>query len=208
MKNNTMKKFISKNSNYRLILKHGIPPEPITGRLAVPSVWVKFQNGIAVVNDDELVELMRRHPAFNVDFIMEEEGVADPYKSTRRDSEPVHDRVNIEYGHVGKNENPKSPFVLPQDKQIELQNYIKEEAKKMALQMAPTLAKEILNNLAKSSVEKAKDTQPIEENATVSKELESDKEEEKVIKGKPGRPRKDAKEDIDEDDSLAEKEIE
>ena len=202
-----MKKFISKNSNYRLILKHGIPPEPITGRLAVPSVWVKFQNGVAVVNDDELVELMLRHPAFNVDFIAEEEGAVDPYKSTRRDSEPVHDRVNIEYGHVGKNENPKSPFVLPQDKQIELQNYIKEEAKKMALQMAPTLAKEILNNLAKSS-EETKDKQPIEENATASKELESDKEEEKVIKGKPGRPRKDAKEDIDEDDSLAEKEIE
>ena len=163
-----MKKFISKNSNYRIILKHGVPAEPMTGRSAVPAVWVKFQNGIAVVNDNALCDLMLQHPGFGRDFILSEDNGSDPYAKTRSDIEPEHNITNIEYGHVGVNLNPKPRFVLPKDKQIELENYIAEEAKKLATKMAPTLAKELLKNLAEATKGKttAKKTETKESDKT------------------------------------------
>jgi len=97
-------KFISKNSNLRVILSPSIQAEPLAGRAAIRGLFVKFEDGVANVVDDQIIDMMLKHPAYNVDFICAEEGAKDPY--LRRSVEPEHNVVNIEYGHVGKNVNP------------------------------------------------------------------------------------------------------
>jgi hypothetical protein len=136
-------KFVSKSGNYRLILDRGIPAEPITGRNAVPGLSVKFEDGIAMVTDDSIIKRMLDHPSFNRDFIRVEDNDNDPFSARRRAIEPEHDVTNIEYGHVGKNMNPRPPMVLtPEAKKI-----LTDMAMDMAKKMAPTLAFELLKTM-------------------------------------------------------------
>lgn len=100
-------KFVSKQSNLRVVLKPGIPREPLSGRSAVAGVYVKFEDGIAVVNSNEIADMLRNHPSFGRDFIVLEENDIDPYKNSRKSTEPEHNVMEVEYGHVGKNLNPK-----------------------------------------------------------------------------------------------------
>ena len=146
-----MKKFISKNANLRVVLKHGIPAEPLTGRQAVPGLYVKFENGIVNIDDEDTVKLMIGHSAFNQDFILVEEGQIDPYLIQRREKEPEHNLTEIEYGHVGKTATPKSPVKLTSEQE----RLLKEMAIKIANQIAPEIAKKMLRD---ALVEKASET--------------------------------------------------
>ena len=87
-------KFISKNSNLRVVLKPGIPGERLTGRAPESGIYVKFEDGIAEVRDEALVKMMLEHPGFNTDYITSDEGI-DPYKNSRKSLEPDHAIVNI-----------------------------------------------------------------------------------------------------------------
>ncbi len=138
-------KFISRQSNYRIVLKHGQPAEPMTGRNAVPGMYVKFENGVANVENEELCQMMMKHSAFKKDFIVAEEGAGNSWDASRREIEPEHNITNIEYGHVGKALNPKAKIPLNR----EGQKALKEMAIEMAKKMAPELAKELLKTMIK-----------------------------------------------------------
>jgi len=147
-------KFISKNSNLRVILSPSIQAEPLAGRAAIRGLFVKFEDGVANVIDNEIIDMMLKHPAFNVDYICAEEGTRDPF--TRRSVEPEHNVVNIEYGHVGKNVNPATAMtgLTP-----ELKKVLSDMARGMAQQMteaalaelAPKLTAQIIEGMKKEA---------------------------------------------------------
>lgn len=132
-------KFISKNANLRVVVEHGMPAEPITGRQAKPGVYVKFQNGVVNIEDKELVRKLLNHPAFNVDFILVEEDQSDPFSNTRKNIEPAHQLVEMKYGAPGKVDGDKTK--------------IKFSAEQMEVvkALASELAKGMLKNIAKDS---------------------------------------------------------
>lgn len=135
-------KFISKNNNLRIVLAHGMAAEPLTGRVAVPGKYVKFEGGVAVINDEETIQMMLHHPAFNLDFISADENTIDPY---RRKVEPIHEITELKYGSVASKINPRGP--LPLEIENEIKRLANEIAKEMVKVQAPQMAMEILKGL-------------------------------------------------------------
>ena len=138
-------KFISKNANLRVVLKPGVPAEPITGRTAISGVYIKFQNGEVNVESKELCEKLMKHPGFNSDFILVEENQKDPYASIRSEVEPAHQMVEMNYGAPGK--------VSGSPVKVKLSNAQKEIAMSLAKEMAKEMVKNILTDMAKNKEE-------------------------------------------------------
>ena len=139
-------KFVSKSSNLMVVLKPGFPGNHLTGTAPVTGVYVKFQNGTVDVKEDALVEMMKKHPAFNMDFIAVEEGVKeeDPYAYYRSENEPTHIISEVKYGQLEKSVSSSKAKPLHPD----LQKVIRNEATKMAVEMV----KEMLPNLIKEAL--------------------------------------------------------
>ena len=171
-------KFISKASNYCVVLRQGIPGERLTGRQAVPGLYVRFQDGATIVNDENICKMLRENSAFNVDYIESEENVVDPYAASRRPSEPEHNVMEIQYGHVGKNINPR-PLVqfTPEQKQV-----IQDMATAMAKEMAPTMAKEMLKEVFVRKQELDKETSFKETSFKEQEQTTQTADKEKIIK--------------------------
>lgn len=173
-------KFISKQSNYRVVLKQGQPAEPISGRNFVPGMYIKFENGVVNIEDEATCELMMKHAGFNSDYILSEEDQADPFEDSRKNIEPDHHITKIEYGHVGKSDGAKiSPFTKEQ--QIVMKNM----AKEMAAEMAPKLAMELITKMSKDNEDK-QPSKELEEKKTdtiepVTEEEDESSDSEKVI---------------------------
>lgn len=166
-----MTKFIAKNNRLTIILKHGIPPEPITGRQGTPTLFVKFNDGISIPTDmagytaEEVAEMMRNHPGFKKDFIEDLEGI-DPYKNIRREAEPRHSITEMKYGHLeAKVSSPKGV----QDMPSEQRDAIVSMAKELAKEMSKTMVKDILREMTES---KSKYKEEIDPDPIASKDVE------------------------------------
>lgn len=166
-------KFVSKNLNLRIVLRPGTEGNRLDGQAGQPGLYVKFEDGEANVDDHKLVELMVKHPGFNRDFIKVDEGELDPYAGTRRSTEHEHDMIELEYGHVKRNANPRKPTVTPEMRKIAI-----DLAKEMAAEIAPKLAKEMV----KEALQEAQ--------ASNNPETEGKAEKAAPAKRKPGRPKK------------------
>ena len=143
-------------SNYRIVLQHSIPAEPITGRLATPGIWVKFENGAAEVKDEKTIQMLLSHPLYKTDFVAVEEEGRDPYEDNRQPNEPIHAITKIEFGHVTSSINPQSvPQVSRETKKLVME-MAKEMAKEMAAEMAPNLAKQMLKEVLSQNPELVK----------------------------------------------------
>ncbi len=124
-------KFISKNSNLNIILRPGQQAQPITGTPAVSALSVRFQNGLADIHEENMVEMMLRHPGFNQDFIAVDETGTDPYAHLRAGSEPQHVTTELKYGHpVARSAPPVSTQLPPEIKKL-----ITEQATAIAAEM-------------------------------------------------------------------------
>lgn len=167
-------KFVSKMSNLRIVLRPGIQAQPITGTPAVPTLYVQFREGMANVDDQELIEKMQRHPAMNKDFIMVDDAATDPYKSSRLPSEPVHVISEIENGRVvGRSNAPSAPAQLsPQ-----MQKAIDARAKEIAMAMLPELLKAIQTQTAEPDIAAPEDsdTEDVPETTTQKKRVTAKK---------------------------------
>ena len=148
------KRFISKNSNLRIVLKHGIPPEPITGRLAVPGLSIKFENGVVNISDEETIELMMAHSGFNSDFILaNEEEEVDPWKWQRREKEPQHNLTELKYGHVEKTITPKKSLDgMSVDKRMLFEKMVEDTAKKIAVPLAKEMLKKVMKDQEEENI--------------------------------------------------------
>lgn len=170
-------KFVSKNSNLMLVLKPGIPGSTITGQQPTPGIYVRFQGGVVDVKEDSIINMLRGHRGFGSDFVEIKQSEVDPYEHTRQDIEPIHNITEMEFGHIGKKTSSKGKIVLSP----EVKKLIENEAVKMLpdlLRKNPKILKDILSGLA----------------------AEIKKEDEGEAKRGPGRPAKDEKTEITEEE--------
>lgn len=180
-------RFISKHSNLRLVLRPGIPGNHLTGQQPVPAIYVRFQDGVAVLNDEELIEKMVNHPSFNRDFIKVEEADTDPYSKTRKEKEPRHIVSEMEYGYVGKTvATGKSKPLSP-----ELEALVNSRAKE--------IAKDFLEEFfaAKKADEVKEDSKAVEKNDDKS-EVEDTKKPAKKAKSTKKTGKKESKKEEQE----------
>jgi hypothetical protein len=145
--------FVSKQSNYCVILKNGIEGNRILGTQPIAGMYVKFEGGIVTVKDEQMAKMLREHPGFGNDFIEVEEIGRDPYSDSRTDTEPEHIMSEIKYGHA--------EAVKGMAKPVKLTPAMKKVVEVEALKMLPSLLKEnpeilkgIIMNLAAEMKEK------------------------------------------------------
>ena len=159
-------KFISKNSNYMIVLKPGVEGNRALGTHSIPGLYIKFQAGMVDIRDEEVVASLREHPSFGTAFVEVKDNETDPYATVREDIEPGHSTTEIKYGQAGKKTGATAKIQLtPQLKKV-----IETEAIKMIpdlLKSNPKILKDIIFNLAKDMKEQEKET------ASIVKETES-----------------------------------
>lgn len=147
-------KFVSKNSNFMVVLKPGMPGSTVTGQQPQPGIYVRFQGGTVEVHEEALIEMLRGNKGYGRDFVEVKQSETDPYEHTRQEIEPAHNITEIVYGHVGKStKSPVKNVMTP-----ELRKIIENEAVKMLpglLKKNPKILKDILSGLA-AEVEKDK----------------------------------------------------
>ena len=142
-------KFISKSTNLLIVLRPGLSAQPITGTPAKPTISVRFKDGIADVQNEELVQMMLAHPGFNADFISAESSPMDPYAATRQSSEPAHTMTEIKFGTPVGKETAGGSMQLPP----ELQKMVASMAADMAKKMLPSMVESTLKSIVKSHEE-------------------------------------------------------
>ena len=172
-------KFVSKYSNYMIVLKPGVEGNRALGTHAISGLYVKFQSGSVDVKEESIVEMLRDHPGYGTEFVEIKQEEIDPYIDRRQEIEPEHITAEIKYGHV---ENVKGSA-----RKIKLTPQVKKLIEREALNMIPGLLKsnpEILKSiiLDLAAGMKAKES-PIEET------LPSEKQDDSPKRG-PGRPAK------------------
>ena len=159
-------KFVSKNSNYMIVLKPGIEGNRNLGTHAVPGLYIKFQAGVVDVKEESIVSMLRAHPSCGTDFLEVKQDEIDPYADERQEVEPEHHIAEIKYGHAEKVVGaPKKVKLSPQMKKL-----IEGEAMKMLpglLKSNPKILKDIILSLASEMKAKEPST---EEASTEQKE--------------------------------------
>ena len=181
-------KFISKNSNYRAILKHGLPAEPMTGRAAVSGMYAKFENGIFKTEDEEIIDLLKKHSGFGSDYIQADSNDSkDPY--TRDAVEPEHDLIQIKHGSVVGNQNPKPKLNLNKEQQ----KILTDMAQKMAMEMLQKMVKDRSlseNSISVDTSTEDKDLDDVTSDNVENIDMGDQSEPETITKKKPGRKKK------------------
>lgn len=161
-------KFVSKNSNLLVVISPGIPAQPLSGTPAKSGIYVKFQDGIADVKDEEIAKKMLVHAGFNSDFIVAED--KDPYIDYRQEKEPGHSISEIKYGHVENTmSSPKKPSLTP-----EMNALINQLAMQKVQEMIPTIVEATLKSANLKATE------------VVSPEKEETEEGSDLVKGQEG----------------------
>jgi hypothetical protein len=139
-------KFISKSTNLLVVLSPGLSAQPITGTPAKPTVSVRFKDGIADVQQEELVMMMLAHPGFNRDFISTDNIQKDPYASLRQPTEPTHEVTELKFGTpVSREMHGANPNLTPEMKTL-LQGMATDIAKSMLPSMVESTLKELLKS--------------------------------------------------------------
>ena len=160
-----MAKFISKSANLNIILRPGLSAQPLLGSPGRPAISVRFQNGIAIIDDQELAKMMLLHPGFNKDFISADEVLGDPYAHQRQDTEPQHIMTELKHGTavgrvVGKGKN-----VLPP----EIAKLVNAQALAIAKELLPKMVEDTLKKLVQAREENKKNAKDEDKNTVPNK---------------------------------------
>jgi len=144
-------KFISKSSNLLIVLRPGLSAQPVSGMPAKPTISVRFKDGVANVEQADLIKMMLEHPGYENDYISVEEGAnkVDPYASNRTSMEPAHEVVELQHG------TPVSREIKGDKAKIspEIQKLITDSAIALAKEMLPEMVKATLGELVKNNDE-------------------------------------------------------
>lgn len=168
-------RFVSKSSNLMLVLKQGFPGNHMNGTPPISGVYIKFQNGVVDVKEQSLIDLMVKHPGYNIDYISVEEEEKDPFDYLRNDTEPGHVLTEIKYGHVERSVGTKRPIKL----NPEIKSLIEAEAIRLAKEMLPGMMKEMVTQIKETQVKNTQESEEVQE---------PDLNKEKPVKKGPGRP--------------------
>lgn len=151
-------KFVSKFTNFRVVLKPGLPAQPVVGIPATPGLSIKFEDGFAEVANPEHIEMLKASPDYVNKVIMD----ADPEGTdefVRTNISPEHNTMEIGFGRVMKSMGGKSagnPEAMKLLKKMAMELF-KEELPKMAkaeaMKIAPQLAMDLLNKMNEEASE-------------------------------------------------------
>lgn len=164
-------KFVSKSENLRIVLEPGLEAEKISGKRAVPGVYIKFEGGVVNVEKEEWVKMMLTHPGYDNDFFAynPEDPSIQRIMQGRTPAEPDHTMTEVKYGHVEKSNNAG------------LMNKVSPEMKAALAETATTMAKQIAAEIVKEQMK------PMQE---LLQKLSDKQDDEKVAKKSLGRPPK------------------
>src|ERR1035437_1342082 len=141
-------KFVSKSANLLIVLRAVLSAQPITGTPARETISVRFQDGVAEVHQQELIDMMLAHPGYNSDYIAAE---VDPYAAGRQASEPAHIMTDLKFGtpmnRVVGGGNPIANLTP------EMQKALQSMAAEMARSMMPAMLKELVSAHEASKVD-------------------------------------------------------
>jgi len=130
----------------------------LTGTPAVPTVSVRFTEGVADVPDGELTAMMLRHAGYEGDFISAESvNNVDPYAYTRESVEPQHVITELKYGSPVSRRIEGGKKSLPP----ELAKIVQDMAVSMAKEMLPTMLESALKSLVETHEETKGSTAPV-----------------------------------------------
>ena len=170
-------KFVSKNSNYMVVLTPGIEGNRALGTHAISGLYVKFQAGVVDVKDEKVIKMLREHPSCGIDFleVKENELNPDPYADEREEIEPDHVIQNIKYGHA--------EGIIGSKKKLKLTPSMKKVIENEAIRMLPNLLKQnpkilkdiIVNLAAEMKQNEATTNEPNEPKAGAKKDVEKPK---------------------------------
>ena len=150
-------KFVSKQSNYMLVLKPGVEGSRALGTHATPGLYIKFNSGFVDIKEQKIVDMLREHPSYGLDFLEVKDDELDPYADVRDESEPAHIITEIKYGHTEKStSSPQKTKLTPA-----MRKMIEGEAMKMLpglLKQNPKILKDIILGLAEDMKAKDEDT--------------------------------------------------
>jgi hypothetical protein len=164
-------KFVSKNSNYMVVLKPGLEGNRALGTHAIPGLYVKFLSGLVDVREESIIALMRAHPCFGTDFIEVKQEEIDPFLDQRDEVEPDHVISEIKYGH---SENMKVTGNKKTKLTPALKKLIEGEAMKMLpglLKSNPKVLKDIIMSLA-ADIKAQEEVKPAPKAKTATKTAE------------------------------------
>ena len=164
-----MAKFISKSSNLLIVLSPGLAAQPLTGTPAKPTISVRFKDGVADVQQQELIDMMLAHPGFNGDFISADTVAVDPYANARKAAEPRHEMTEMKFG-------------TPVSRVVTGSNVLPPEMQKLVQAAAVELAKAMLPSMVESTLKEL-----VGARGAANTKVTSTKKAEKP-KGKRGRP--------------------
>jgi len=139
------RKFVSKSQNLCVVLKAGLPANPLAGAPAIPGLSVRFQDGMVLVDEEIAEKLLNTQAFMDGEFLEVFEGEVDPYLKQRKETEPRHVIEELKYGQIEK------AYGTP--KRNEVKELIAEEAKKLAMQMLPEMVREVVLQLNKENKE-------------------------------------------------------
>lgn len=149
-------KFVSKLPNFRLVLRPGLPGNRQLGTPSISGIYVRFENGIAKINNQEMIEMMLNHPGCGKDgdnsasFFPIKENESDPFEGKRPEIEPLHTMSNIEHGSVVKTINARKPNVFSTEQMEIVKKMVEERAKEMLAGVLKEANKPIGENVNKS----------------------------------------------------------
>lgn len=139
-------KFISKNTNYLLVLRQGVGENRHLGIPSVPGLYVRFESNIANIEDKETIDLMMKHKGYGTSFVVAEENKDWESKS----SEPEHILSEVKHGGIEKTVGGGKTL------SPEIKKLLKGEATKMAVEMAKEMAPLMAMELVKEMANKQK----------------------------------------------------
>ena len=164
-------KFVSKNSNYMVVLKPGVEGNRNLGTHAVPGLYIKFQSGVVDIKEEKIADQLREHPSFGIDFVEVKQEEIDPYEDQRQDVEPAHVISEIKYGH---NERAAGT-----GQKVKMSPALKKMIEGEAMKMLPALLKsnpKVLKDLIMGLAAEMKASEPTVEEAPKAPVTETKKE--------------------------------
>jgi hypothetical protein len=145
-------KFVSKHANLLVVLRPGLPANTLAGVVARPGLHVKFRNGVVEIFDQNIIDQLKTHPGFNIDYVSIEDTDKDPYEKTRGEKEPPHAITELKYGHIESKTTSKKTQLTP-----EVEKIISKMAEEKAAELLPKMVEEAIEKIAKNYQEKQVD---------------------------------------------------
>ena len=148
-----MKFFSTMNANLMVVLRQGLPGNSQLGTSTTPGLYARFKDGSIDISDENMIEMMLKHPGFKTDFVkLEESQSGDPYASKRLSAEPVHRISEMDHGQ------PRRVDTGPATISPELRESLMKMAKDMATPMAIELSKQMLPQMIQETLKAMADS--------------------------------------------------